>query len=401
MSDHFHASPSSAKQWTECTASIPFIEQLRQEGKIPRHSVSSAYSLEGTEAHSWGEKVLRNQITLAQVPDAFRGPVSIYVKACEDLLRPNAYRGVELRVPLFYAPEGRGTIDWFVINTDPVEIHVRDLKYGEGVLVKSEFNKQLAIYAWSAILNVVDNEGTFDMFPLDTPVTIHAIQPRHREWVDEPWVTTIGELKEFCENEIAPYYQLIVDGDTEFSPTHDACFFCDAKRHCAARAKGLKVLPVDINPLETWEDLTKPDMTTLSDEVRLACFANRKLIESFLEDVSEGLLADALAGKPVPGTKLVAGRQGNRKWQDIGMTDAALAAAGLGLTERYDQSLKGVTDVEKILKAKSLDLDIAPLVVRSPAKTVLALEDDKRPAVQAAVDEWENLESPSSLPGEE
>ena len=387
---HHKIGPSKSKQWTECTASISYIEANAH--RLPPSG--SVYADEGTKAHEYGEKVLLNQLDLRTIPDDFRQPVTDYVIAVRKLMTPHSWVGIERVVPLFYNledPTATGTVDALIVQTQPaLAVHVRDYKHGAGVLVKSEFNKQLSIYAFSAIVDLED-AGLFS-FPPATPVTIHAIQPRHHEWVDEPWETTVGELREFCMNEIMPPARTIIeDGPVVFVANEDTCRFCAAKGFCPERAKALNALPSGINPLEMFDDLSAPDVTELTDQQLLSIYRNQKAIGAFIGDVEKHLFELALAGKALDGTKLVTGREGNRKWADESTADSALAALGLGLTDRYNQTLKSVVAIEKVLKEKQIDADTKALVTRTPGQPVLALATDKRPSIGSPVDVFENI----------
>lgn len=395
---HHKLGPSSSKRWTECTASIAYIEANTH--RLPLSG--SVYADEGTKAHEYGELALTNRLDLRTLPDEFRQPVTDYVVAVRKLMTPHSWVGIERVVPLFYNaedPEATGTVDAIVVQTAPaLAVHVRDYKHGAGVLVKSEFNKQLAIYAYSAVVDLED-AGLFSFLPA-TPVTIHAIQPRHHEWVDVPWETTVGELREFCLNEILPPARIILeDGPTVFVANEDTCRFCQAKGFCPERAKALQSLPNGVNPLTEFEDISAPEVTELTDAQLLSIYRHQKAIIAFIGDVEKHLFELALAGKALEGTKLVTGREGNRKWADESTADSALAALGLGLTDRYNQTLKSVTTIEKILKEKGIDADTKALVTRSPGQPVLALASDKRPSIGSPVDVFENI-SDSTL-GEE
>lgn len=378
-SQHYKLGPSKAKQWTLCTASVPYIDANRD--RLPPNG--SKYADEGTKAHEYGEQVLRGTLSLDKVPEDFRPHVQTYVQACQALVTPHAWVAIERQVPLFYAPDGFGTVDFLCVGASG--IHVRDLKYGAGVLVESQYNKQLAIYAWSAICDLVD-AGMYE-FPDNTRVTIHAIQPRHHEWVDEPWETTIGELMEFCANEIAPAAQRILGGadDLEFHASPETCQFCEAKGFCPERAKAFESLPSSVNPLEHFDNLEAPEVSQLSDEQLVSIYRNSKAVAAFTADVEKFLLERALAGQPLDGTKLVTGREGNRKWSDESLADSALAALGLGLADRYKQTLKPVTEIEKVLKEKQIDADVKNLIDRAPGKPTLAMASDKRPAIESPV----------------
>ena len=398
IEQHFRIGPSKAKQWMHCTASISYTEANRH--KLPK-SNSSVYSEEGTEAHEWGAKVLTGTVDIEAVPDNFRPFIRTYANSCLSLKTEESLVYVERKVPLFYAPDKIGTVDWLVAT--PHRIDTRDYKHGQGVWVPSHFNPQLAIYTYSAIVDLID-AGVFD-WPLNTPISIHAIQPRHRMWVDEPWETTLGELTEFCTNEILPAAQRILEErDLVFAPSEGdtgSCRFCEMRYICTARAEALNTLPTEINPLEHFTDLSAPDMETLSEQQLLAIYEYGDRITKFVKDVEKYLFGLAMSGKALNGTKLVMGRQGNRTWSDTNQADAALAALGLSMQERYEQSLKSITTMEKLLKDKQIAADLNSLAYRPPGKPTLALDTDKRPAITSPVDGFVNLESASSNSDEE
>lgn len=109
--------------------------------------------------------------------------------------------------------------------------------------------------------------------------------------------------------------------------------------------------------------------------------AKGELIE-FLNAVEKAMLAELMAGKPVPGWKLVAGRPGNRKWSDE--TDAAkLLAIHLSSDERYEKTLISPAKAEKLLKDKQLSTRfenrMRDLTVRGEGKPTLVPETDPRP----------------------
>jgi len=382
VSTHSNLGPSKAKQWTECTASVQFIEE--NEHRLPRDR-GSVYADEGTTAHRWCELVLKGEVALGDVPAALRPHVGRYVETCRALMPDGGFHvlGIEREVSLFYKPTDIGTVD-FIVATAEV-IHIRDYKHGEGVLVHSDWNKQLAIYAWSAILPLVET-GVFDWAD-DTKVTIQAVQPRHHEWVDAPWETSLGELRRFCEEEIAPKAKAILEGGaTEFAPGEETCRWCRAKAICPARAAALSVIPCDV-----FEDLTVPlpAATALDEGQLLALFRNTKVITAFLGDVGKHLTAMALSGSPLEGTKLVTGRQTNRAWADEGVAAAALGNAGV---DPWVRTVLSPAAAEKKLKEQGAKLDLAPFTTRSQGQPVLALASDKRPALDAATVEFSNLD---------
>lgn len=432
---HARLSPSSSKQWTNCTASLAMIEA---NGHLIPADTSSVYSNEGTTAHDHAANVLLKKIAINEVPEDFRPYVSLYVDHCLALVPEGVSYQVEVQAPLFYQPSSTGTCDFAVI-TDGLVI-IRDLKYGAGVLVSAHENTQLAIYAMSLIRTV---EDVYD-FSNETLVNIGIFQPRHREAQDAvPWIITLKELTEFCDaiekkamiafggvTAVQKKLQcgkrdhtadeiLACDTLIEFVPQDGddgSCRWCDCKGWCQPRISFLTAeaeVPgfSGADVLALLPDLSKEELKAPVEErietvevevvrseplamthreylVRL--LSKKKAITRFLDDVEEYLEALALAGEPVEGTKLVLGREGNRAWVNEEAADTFLKGQGLKQEDRYDYKLKSPTAIEKVLKDKlekstRTKNRFAELISRSPAKPVLALADDKREAITAPV----------------
>lgn len=391
MKLHSKLSPSSASAWCECTAQPTFV--TANEHRLPPDRGSS-YADEGTQAHAYAEEVLLGNVGIDELPEEFRPFIRTYVDSCTQLIVPGAQVFVERSIPLYYRLEDVGTADFITISD--AGMHIRDLKYGKGQPVSSEFNYQLAIYAYSTVL---DLEMLYE-FPPDFPITIHAIQPRHHEWVDTPWITTVGELRTFCETHITPAATAAQSGDgVVFAPSASACRWCPAAAICEARAAWLRELPSGVNPLDDCEDLDAPAPDSLSDEQLLRIFKATKLIEGFLADVGKHMLKMALMGTPIGSTKLVAGRSGNRQFVDENTANAALVKIGLtAFDDRYEQKLRSPAQVEKTLKERGLDVKALELITtRSKGQPVIALEEDKRPAISSPLDGLENLDAEDSI----
>lgn len=429
---HARLSPSSSKQWTACTASIAYIEANRH--RIPKDT-GSVWSREGTEAHDWAAKVLTGACALLDVPADFRQPVGDYCTHCMELTPAGVTPLVEVQAPLFYQPSGKGTCDFAVVS-DSLVI-VRDYKHGAGVLVHSEENTQLAIYAMSLIRHL---EDVYNFGP-DTEVNIMVYQPRHREGdTQRPWVLTLADLEAFCSEKITPRAKLAFEGlkivkgikwgeratckaiasaatMTEFAPSEGddgACRWCDARAFCEARtAAGLEGIPHSdpVALLEGMEDLDKalkkaepmekvqarrPELE-ITEELLVSLYASKKFILDWLSDIEDYLQAKADAGAPVKGTKLVMGRQGNRAWRNEEEAETFLKGQKLKMEERFTFKLKSPTQIEEVLKEKLESSTrtrnrFQELISRSDAKPVLALATDKREAVVGALDGLEAVE---------
>lgn len=432
-SDNTHArlSPSDASRWAHCTAAIGFEEEHRSE--LPKDD-ETIYNIEGTIAHDYAEKVLLGEMKLLEIPENgalttwkgkpfqlgadFRDAVAIYVQTCRliEAETEGMEPFVEARVPLHYQKDEKGTMDFAMVSED--RIRVRDYKHGAGIYVEVVENEQLAIYALS-FAEWLQDEGFYDFDP-DTEIEIGIVQPRHREWSsDHLWVLTLADLRAFCED-ITAAVEIVREGlDTKFDPGK-ACKWCKAKAICEARldflANGLPAAE-EGDQARFLEEMPETDGDTAEDRLEecfggsidpatlVKIFENKKGIITFLSDVEEYLEARATDGKPIPGTKLVMGREGNRKWVDEDSVKTMLRNQGFKKSEYVKESVVTITQAEKLLGdkvnvKKKKNPELSPklarrfhedLISRSPAKKVLALAGDHRPAVDADISDMPEL----------
>ena len=444
---HARFSPSASHQWVRCTASIPFSHANAH--RIPEDT-SSVYSRLGTAAHDWAADLLLGKVTPDKVPDEFLPFVKDYADHCMSTVPEGVSFQVEVPVQLFYQPDEKGTAD-FIVATDE-RIVVRDYKHGMGVLVESNCNEQLSIYGMSVVhmLRDVYDFGPDTIVDLGVFQPRHresAGQPS--------WEITLADLEEFCkpieyayiqgsvglkrvqekipcgQRDVAASEILEAAPMLKFAPSDDACKFCKSRGFCeirlAAATEGMDLPGLDgASLIALLPDLSKADAKApveervntaitevvfdevvpkeemdstraimLSDSYLVCIYERSKAIKRFLDDVEEMLEARALAGNPVAGTKIVEGRMGNRTWSDEAAADTFLRGQKLKESERYDFKLKSPTAIEKMLdiskKPKRTQTRFAELVTRSAPKPVLALADDKRPAIAAAIDALPDL----------
>lgn len=364
---HSRLAPSKASTWTVCTASVQLIDRLEAEGKIKEEQ--SEYAAEGTQAHEVCEALFKGTRIPHNPSNDMLDHCKAFVKYCR-IFSGGCETHIEVAVPLFYLPSDTGSVDCLIIDAKTHHIHVIDLKYGAGVAVSAERNKQLAIYARSAIEHYVvpDCKGTW-------MVSLHIYQPRTQEARDtgipfSRWDLSLDELNLFTEKEIAVPAQLILDNTRhllKFVPG-DACRWCPAKGDCAARTRWL----LDGTPITRLTDGETVTEDVLTDEEKLTLFQRDSDIRDLLDGVKKSLWQAARDGKPLPGTKLVEGR-GSREWLDEAMAEDFLLAQLEG--KAYNRSLLTPAQAEKMLKEKDA---LKPYVLRKAGAPVLALADDKR-----------------------
>ncbi|CAB3624561.1 DUF2800 domain-containing protein [Achromobacter pestifer] len=404
MTEPAHAtlSPSGAERWSTCPASV----QL--ESGYP--DTSSDYADEGTAAHAVAEMALREgKDAMAykgrRIPMRAGKTVEVTTDMATEVQKYVDYvrqvsEGHELlleqRLDISrWVPEAFGTSDAVILRTDD-ELHVCDLKFGRGVRVDADENKQMILYA----LGALDQFAVLMDFER-VRMTIH--QPRLNH-VSE-WALTVDELRERGARlkEAADRAYLYVDSETppvpsDYSPSEKACRFCKAHAACPAKAtevvvtvsRNVKATPDDFEVVAPQGDMAAPDLGVLMgrvDEVEAWCKAVRAETERRL-----------LLGESVDGWKLVQGRAGPRKWSSETDAEELLKGMRLKSDEMYDKKLISPTSAEKLLKDTPRRwVKAQALITKSDGSPSVAPASDKRPAlvIQPAADDFDDVSTTS------
>lgn len=255
---HALLSASGSSRWLSCTPSARLEQQFENK--------TSEYAEEGTLAHELGELKLRKELEglstrsfnskikkiqehklyTADMPDY----VDIYVETCLEKVSeakaktPDALFKIEQRLDFSeWVPEGFGTGDFVIIADGTME--VCDLKYGKGVPVSAENNKQMMLYALGAI-------SEFSFLYDIKKVRMTIIQPR----LDNisTFEVTVEDILKWAEEYVKPRAELAIKGEGEFvAGAH--CRFCRAKSVCKARAdKNLELAKYDFQSPNTLDN---------------------------------------------------------------------------------------------------------------------------------------------------
>lgn len=383
---HAMLSASGASRWLNCTPSAK-LELEHGENK------TSTYAEEGTLAHELAELYIRKDVLCDITDEDFESTlerimnndlfseemldvVPVYTDYCSDQFieaqTANDLSIIEIEQKLDlsdYVPESFGTADCVIINDDLME--VIDLKYGKGVPVYAEWNRQLMLYGLGALRK-------YDMMYDIKEVRLSIVQPRINNI--SSWQISVEELQKWAEEELKPKAQLAYKGEGELC-AGDWCKFCSVRNRC----RKLYEQQVEIAKYE----FAEPSLLT-DEEIADIIKRTPRLVEwaNSVMDYAQDLAIRN--NKQWPGFKLVEGIS-RRKWADEEKASNALFARFPELTEDeiFNTKLKSITDIEKLVGKKQFNAVLSDLVVKPVGKPTLVPLEDKRPALgydQAKID---------------
>lgn len=379
-SERSHAllSASGASRWINCTPSARLEDSFG-----PRES--SVYANEGTLAHELSELYIKHDVLKTIDDDTFDecfvrimdnelfseemlDMVPVYVDYCTAQLNeaqtanPFAIMEIEQQLDLTeFVPESFGTADCVIINDSVLEII--DLKYGKGIPVYAEWNKQLMLYALGALRKY---DTMYDI----EEVRMTIVQPRLNNI--STYQMSVSELLDWATNELMPAAKLAFEGKGELK-AGNWCRFCACKNKCRALYdKQLELAKYDFQ-----------EPMLLSDEEIADVLTRIGQLVEWANSVKEYAQAEAVNnGKVWPGFKLVEGVS-RRKWLDEDAVAEAIFARMPEATEDqiYDLKLKTITQVEKLFGKKVVAEKLSDVIVKPEGKPTLVPLDDKRPAL--------------------
>lgn len=433
---HSRFGASSAHRWMHCAGSVVLND------RIPAPP-SSVYAQEGTHAHALlahclkeGEDALSyvdkpfvdapDRQYEADMCEAVQVALDWVASIREEFSDAQGWSERSFVLPTMNAPgEVYGTSDVVLYVPSTRSLYVPDFKFGYGV-VEPDDNEQLLHYGLGA------------MFALEVPVAhlvVGIIQPRAIGVAPIRWAKDtsplrawdfLGALEAAIERVLGAEYDFgekedrgalsIRDlpkwwVDAYLSAGKDQCQWCAAGSSGICPARETRALAVTTQAFSSVRQITehslpKPETIPL-DKVGYI-LEHMPFAISWYEDVKAFARSEALAGRHVPGQKLVSA-QGRRKWEG---DPAAIAArlveiSGLPEAEFYEPKLKGVTDVEKKITRAAVaalgDIDGKPDKAARDAVTTkvknemafltlkqgsgalsLVSENDPRPAVNPA-----------------
>lgn len=370
---------SSAARWLACPASARATEGLPDD--------ETPYAAEGTRAHEVCEAHLRHclkyweagrvapalgeSIRLDGQPDDPAEMVratNLYANFLHELWvgfprRPSVFIEQEVDVSE-WVPGGFGTCDCLLIGGGL--LHIVDFKYGQGVPVSPVRNPQLMYYALGAY------ELFRDIDDIDT-VCMSIVQPRIQT-EPETWQLPLADLLSWAREVLRPGAERAWKGEGGFCPgDHCKKTFCKAYPNCRAWQD-------KYGPLAGFEPLPEP--AALSDEELGGWLAKVQGLAAYAKDLEEYAHNALLAGRSLPGWKLVQGRS-TRKWTDQDAAFQQMERSGIDEALLYTRTPVSLTVAEKMIGKKKFAELMSAFITKAPGAPKLAAASDPRPEYNA------------------
>jgi hypothetical protein len=389
MALHSNISPSAASRWTACPGSVALCATLPPQK-------TSVHAAEGTACHGLGEKLLKKEISKADIIKMEGQTVMVEdfeIEITEEMIDAAIFyydtvqgvveelKGMKRGTPIILEVEERviaKSVDEHVYGTADATIYqkgnilvVADLKYGKGVVVDAVNNKQLIIYAIAAMDTLAG--WAFDK------VRMGIIQPRarHEEGPVRWWEVSVKFLKE----EAAKLKLAVAETRNPKAAFNSGshCRWCAGKSQCPAMFKAVQeTAKVDFakDPLP-YEGALRDVRTMTTREMALALEWD-EAISAWFDAIRERAKELLASGQEFPGYKLVDGKS-NRKWVD----EAAVSRDFGALFEVYEKKLLSPAKLEKIVGKGKLD----SYTFKPEASKTLAKISDPRPATKSSAAE--------------
>ena len=363
---HAILSASSSHRWLNCPPSARLCETYEDKG--------SDYAAEGTDAHSLCEYKLRTALGMEatdpiehltwyneEMLDCANGYAAYILELVEAAKETCADPVVliEQRVDFSrWVEQGFGTSDAIIISDGT--LHVVDYKHGLGVLVDADNNPQMMCYALGAL-------ELFDaIYDIDT-VAMTVYQPRRQNV--STFEMSKDDLYRWADEVLKPTAELAFAGDGNFL-CGEWCGFCKAKHECRARAEA--------NLMLAQYDFKLPPL--LEDTEIEVILSRADQLVSWVNDIKEYALQQAISGKEWTGFKLVEGRS-NRRYTDEAAVTQTVTDAGF---DPYERKLLGITAMQKLLGKSRFDELLSAYIEKPQGKPTLVPESDKRPVMNNA-----------------
>lgn len=375
MPKHAYLSASASHRWLACPPSAKLCANIPDQ--------ASEYAQQGTDCHELCaylvEKALGREVIdptenliyydaeMQNCAEEYRNYVLEQIEAAKEFCKDPQVM-IEQRLDFSrWVENGFGTGDCVIVADEVLQII--DYKHGLGVLVSAGDdehggNSQMMCYALGAL------EVFGDIYDINQ-IKMTIFQPRLENI--STYTISRDDLLKWANEVLEPTAQLAYVGEGEFK-AGDHCTFCKVKATCRKRAEyNLELAKYDFEMPATLDDTEIAAILEKVDEMI-----------SWGNDIKEYALQQAQSGVHFEGWKVVE-RRSNRKYTDEAAVAFAVKDAGF---DPYEKKLLGVTAMSTLLGKKKFEELLGGLIYKPPGKPALVPESDKRPAMNTAIEDF-------------
>jgi len=384
---HARLSASSAERWMNCPGSVAITagkgstSEAAAQGTYAHH-IAATCLLEPTRRPAdWlGNKTIIDGFTIECDQEMVDG-VQFYLDELAEGVSGDDVHHIEVGLIEALAKLDKdlgGTADYVRWNQRTHELLVADFKYGAGVVVPAEDNRQLKMYALGTMLKLGVPAAT---------VTVRIIQPRIE--VDGQRVRDFSfagfDILEFAAD-VVDAAKAVRKPDAPLVPgTWCKKTFCPAVRTCPALEKHQHdMIALDFQPVSDVVDYGKV----------AEALAMIEPLKAKIKALEEFAYQSANAGNVIPGWKLV-DKQARRKYTDEA---AAIEWAKSKAIDPYEApSVKSPAQLEKLVKKAERE-EMWAFVAKVSSGTTLVPESDPRvPANLISSNDFPVLDAPGEV----
>lgn len=278
--------------------------------------------------------------------------------------------GIESEISLapWGLPEIWGTSDRFFIDYVKQHADILDWKFGS-IFVDAKKNPQFLAYGAGAV-----------SWPTSIQtITVHAVQPPLENY--STYTVTRDELFNWVHSVAAKAILDAQHPNPPFNPGVEQCRWCEGLPYCKPYLKYAQ--DAGAKAFSMWKNIS---ITTSTEDI-VNFLVEAPILAQAIKKLTGYLTAELMAGRDVPGMKLVQGRA-NRVWKDEAKTIKWLAE-NADIEEVFKAKLISPSQAETAHRGLAKDDRFKALIKKPPGKISLALESDPRPAfeVKAAAQE--------------
>jgi hypothetical protein len=384
---HARLSASAAERWFNCPGSVALSAGLSSsseaaaQGTFAHHIAATCLTGDNRPASWLGNKTIIDGFEVECDQEMVDG-VEFYLASITDDLEPGDVQHVEVGLADELSklhPSLGGTADYARWRPSTRNLLVCDLKYGAGVAVSAEDNRQLLTYALGVLLRLKVGAES---------ITVRIVQPRLeidgqkiRDWT-------------FDGKTIMAFAADLIDAANRASqpdaPLNAGYWcrktFCPAARTCPKIEEyqhAMVAADFDVNMPVTAETLAK--VAQALDMVG-PLEAKIKQVEAYAYELAN-------RGLEIPGYKLVE-KRATRKWKDA---EQVVAWAKAKAIDPYaEPDLLSVAQLEKKLKKPEKE-ELVQFYEKVSSGTTLVPASDNRPvANRITADDFAALPAPAT-----